>query len=240
MTTADAVRLESVARRFGRSWALRGVSLEMAAGECVVLLGRNGSGKTTLLRVLSTTLRPTRGGGSVFGHDLATDGDAVRGAVGMLGHDTGLYADLTARENLEFALRMRDAPRDAARIDGALERVELAGARDQRVRGFSAGMKRRLALARLMLLPPRLLLLDEPYAAFDASGIRVVHDFVRSILDAGGSALIATHDPDRAAVVADRWLRMQDGRVVALAGPPADAASASASPDLTAVAGGAR
>ena len=215
MDRADAIRLEGVARRFGHRWALRGVSLRADAGDSVMLLGRNGSGKTTLLRVLSTAIRPTRGQGFVFGHDLAAEADSVRPLVAYLGHDPGLYADLTARENLRFAERMR-RPQDAeavreARIAGTLDRVGLERHADERTRGFSAGMKRRLALARVLLAEPRLLLLDEPYASFDAPGIELVNEIVVATREAGGCVVVATHDPQRSAEVSTRSLRMEDG-----------------------------
>ena len=223
MTNQEAVRLEQVARRFGRRWALRGASLVVRRGEAVILLGRNGSGKTTLLRVVSTALRPTRGSGSVFGADLMAEPDLVRRHVGYLSHEPGLYPDLTARENLQFALRMRRGAVAPHAPDEALEEVGLLAASDERVRGFSAGMKRRLALARALLAEPELLLLDEPYASFDASGIELVHRIVRELRERGGAAIVATHDPDRAAVVADRWTRMQEGRVVEIRQPAAGA-----------------
>ena len=180
-----------------------------------MLLGHNGSGKTTLLRLLSTAIRPTRGRGAVFGHDLASRPDDVRPLVAYLGHDAGLYGDLTARENLRFAERMR-RPHDASptredRIAAALERVGLNRHAEERTRGFSAGMKRRLALARVILAEPRLLLLDEPYASFDAPGIALVNELVVATRDAGGCVVVATHDPERSSEVATRALRMTDG-----------------------------
>ena len=215
MDRTDAIRLDGVARRFGHRWALRGVSLRAEAGESVMLLGRNGSGKTTLLRVLSTAIRPTRGAGRVFGHDLASTPQAVRPLVAYLGHEPGLYADLTARENLRFSERMRRPQDDSAtregRIATMLERVALSPHADERTRGFSAGMKRRLALARVLLAEPRLLLLDEPYASFDTPGIALVNEVVRATRAAGGCVVVATHDPERSAEVATRSLRMEDG-----------------------------
>lgn len=180
-----------------------------------MLLGHNGSGKTTLLRILSTAIRPNRGAGSVFGHDLASDPNRVRPLIAYLGHEPGLYGDLSARENLRFAERMR-RPGDASavresRIEAMLERVGLAGHADERTRGFSAGMKRRLALARVVLGEPRLLLLDEPYASFDAPGIALVNEIVGATRAAGGCVVVATHDPERASEVATRALRMQSG-----------------------------
>jgi heme exporter protein A len=193
-----------------------------------MLLGRNGSGKTTLLRVLSTALRPTRGRGAVFGHDLATRADDVRPLVAYLGHDPGLYGDLTARENLRFAERMRRPADDArtreGRIAAVLERVGLEAHADERTRGFSAGMRRRLALGRVLLAEPRLLLLDEPYASFDAPGIALVNEIVMATRAGGGCVVVASHDPERSAEVATRALRMESGLLteepVASAGRP--------------------
>jgi heme exporter protein A len=210
---ASALQLENVARKFGRRWVLRGVSLDVRAGESVALMGRNGSGKTTLLRVISTALRPTRGRGSVFGKDLVTDTDEVRGLIGVLGHHSGLYDDLTAFENIQFATRMYGLDTSRALIEAALDEVGLGHEGKERVRGFSAGMRRRLALARLLLRPPRLLLLDEPYAAFDQHGIDQVNAYVRTIVNNGGAALIATHDLARARGVAERVVRIVDGKI---------------------------
>src|SRR5690606_16945753 len=180
-----AVALHGLARRFGRRWVLRGIDLRVEPGEVVALTGRNGSGKTTLLRVCATALRPTRGTGEVFGNDLVRDADAIRELIGFLGHHPGLYDDLTAAENLVFACRMAGMPASESAVVAALEQVGLAEERKERVRGFSAGMRRRLALARLLLRPPRLLLLDEPYASFDADGILLVNRFASRIAAEG-------------------------------------------------------
>ncbi|HUG41023.1 MAG TPA: heme ABC exporter ATP-binding protein CcmA [Longimicrobiales bacterium] len=205
---------EGVAKRFGRRWALRGASFRAEPGSVLALMGPNGSGKTTLLRIMSTSLRPTRGGGSVFGHDLIREADAIRAHVGVLYHAAGLYGDLTARENLEFARRMWGG-QAAVSVDEALERVGLAHALNDRAAGFSSGMTRRLGLARLVMRPPLLLLLDEPYASFDADGIELVHTLVRETAARDGIVLIATHDPERSAAVVDGVLRLRDGRVIA-------------------------
>jgi heme exporter protein A len=208
-----AVSLEGVARRFGRRWVLRGVDLDVAPGEIIGLTGRNGSGKTTLLRVCAGLLRPTRGTGRIFGEDLVAAAASLRGRVGVLAHDAGIYANLTAAENLAFALRMSGTEADPARIDQALDRVRLLTERDARTRGFSAGMKRRLALARLLLRPPSLLLLDEPYASFDADGIQLVNAFAVEIARAGGAAIVATHDLTRGLAILQRYVEMSDGRL---------------------------
>jgi len=242
-THVPAVRLDSVARRFARRWVLRGISLTVQPGEAVALMGRNGSGKTTLLRILSTALSATRGSGRVFGHDLLADGAGVREVVGVLGHAAGLYEDLTAYENLRFALRMAGLPAERDAIRNALLAVRLGNEENERVRNFSAGMRRRLALARLLMRPPRLLLLDEPYAAFDVDGVELVNDFVRDTLSAGGAALIATHDVARAVPVIGRIVHIVDGLAVEGA-PPATAGDEedqdSASQELRTLEGGLR
>jgi len=209
-----AIDLDGVARRFARRWVLRGVTLRVQPGEVVGLTGNNGSGKTTLLRIVSTLLRPTRGGGSVFGHDLVNDAAAVRPYIGYLGHAAGLYDDLTAFENLRFSVRMAGLDVGAGVLDEALERVRLDEFRNERTRGFSAGMRRRLGVARLLVRPPRLLLLDEPYASFDVDGITLVNELASSVAEAGGATLIATHDVARGRGVLTRMVRIVEGRLV--------------------------
>ena len=208
------VDLSGVARRFGRRWVLRGVDLSVGAGESVALMGNNGSGKTTLLRVIATLLRPTRGSARVLGFDVPADAARVRAQVGLLGHQAGLYEDLTAAENLRFSQQMAGLQHDASAIDRVLAQVGLSPERDHRVRGFSAGMRRRLALGRLLLRPPRLLLLDEPYAAFDADGVALVNRFARQVTSDGGTTIIVTHDYARAQGAVDRVVRLEEGRVL--------------------------
>jgi heme exporter protein A len=196
-----AVELDNIARRFARRWVLRGASLKIQPGEIVGVLGRNGSGKTTLLRVIATTLRPTRGTGFVYGNELVDDADAVRECVGVLGHYSGLYDDLTALENLRFAMQMSGLKLPRERLLDALHDVGLADEAHER--------------ARLLLRPPQLLLLDEPYAAFDQHGIDFVNQFVRATAARGGAAMVVTHDPARASDVTHRMVRIVDGRIEA-------------------------
>jgi heme exporter protein A len=213
MTSQMAVQLTGVARRFSRRWVLRGADLRVERGEALALMGRNGSGKTTLVRVIATLLRPTRGSGTVFGFDLMREAAAIREHVGVLGHHSGLYEDLTAAENLRFSLEMAGLPNDRSQIERVLEEVGLKHEHNERVRGFSAGMRRRLALGRLLLRRPQLLLLDEPYAAFDPPGVVLINRFVREVAAAGGASIVVTHDYARAKPAVDRVSRITDGRI---------------------------
>ena len=202
-----AVVTTELARLFAGNPALAGVSLRIRAGSCVALLGPNGAGKTTLLRLLATAIRPSYGSASVDGLDVARDADLVRERVAYLPHATGLYDDLTARENLAFAATMLDTPDAAERVDRALADVGLAARAGDRVGTFSAGMRRRLALGRILLGHASLVLLDEPTSALDAEGVELVEQLLEAWRAAGVSVLVASHSVDRL----DRWI---DARVV--------------------------
>jgi heme ABC exporter ATP-binding subunit CcmA len=216
-TSELAIDATGVARRFGTRWVLRGVSMQVRAGEAVGLLGANGSGKSTLLRIFGTLLRPSAGTAAVYGEDVVRRADRVRGMLGFLAHTPGLYDDLTARENLRFAAAMLGLARaggnaHAPEIGGALERVGLAHAADERVRGFSAGMERRLAVARMLLGKPRLLLLDEPYSNLDADGIVLMSEIISEAVGAGGAAVVVLHELAPAAGILNRTVTLTDGR----------------------------
>lgn len=213
VTALPAIDAVDVARRFGASWVLRGISLRVACGEVVGLLGANGTGKSTLLRLVATLLRPHAGTIAVSGHDAVQNASEVRRVVAYLAHLPGLYDDLTARENLEFAAAMLDRP--PAEVDAALERVGLATVANERVRGFSSGMQRRLAIARLVLQRPRVVLLDEPYSNLDAAGIQLMNSLIADWTDAGVAALVVLHELAPASRVLDRTVTIVDGRLAA-------------------------
>jgi heme exporter protein A len=211
-TSTDlAIDARALARRFGSRWVLRGASLQLRRGEAAGLVGSNGSGKSTLLRLLCTLLRPSAGSASVFDADVVRNADAVRASTGFFSPIAGVYEDLTALENVRFAAAMLG--RSNAEASAALDRVGLSGSANDRVRGFSSGMLRRLSLARLMLQSPRLLLLDEPYNNLDAGGIALVNDTIRETIARGGAALVVVHDTASAAPVLGRWFSLVDGRI---------------------------
>ncbi|HEV7199787.1 MAG TPA: heme ABC exporter ATP-binding protein CcmA [Candidatus Limnocylindria bacterium] len=218
--TTPGVETRDLARLFRRSPALAGVTIQVVSGRAVAILGANGAGKTTLLRVLATALRPSYGSAAVDGIDVADRPEEIRPRVAFLPHATGLYDDLTAAENLGFAAALMNvpAPDREDRVGAALERVHLTTERDSRVGRFSAGMRRRLALGRILLGHPRLVLLDEPYAALDAEGMALVDELLDEWRSNGATVLVATHATERLGERMDGWMRLENGLVVDLGG----------------------
>ncbi|HET6820403.1 MAG TPA: heme ABC exporter ATP-binding protein CcmA [Candidatus Limnocylindria bacterium] len=217
-TPPPAVATNELARLFGRSAALAGISLQVDAGATVALLGPNGAGKTTLLRILATSLRPSFGSALVHGVDVTLRPDLVRRHVAYLSHATGLYDDLTAAENLRFAAAMRGLPDARAAVDRALAAVDLAADAARRVHGFSAGMRHRLALGRLLLGSPSLILLDEPHATLDADGMALVDELISGWKASGVTVLVASHQAERVTRLADGFARLDGGLLLEAGG----------------------
>jgi heme exporter protein A len=210
-----AVSLRGAGRRYGERAALRDVSLDLRAGQTLVVFGPNGAGKTTLLRMLATLLRPHAGEVHVLGHALPDDGYAVRGRIGFLGHEPLLYRELSGRENLRFHARLHDVPDPAARIEGILEAVGMARRADDPVAELSRGMVQRLAVARAVLHDPELLLLDEPLANLDPAAVAQVQPLIGAA--SGRTRVVTSHDPVGGVVGADVALGLKAARVQWLA-----------------------
>jgi heme exporter protein A len=207
-----AVELEELERNHGERRVLSGISLAVEAGETLVVFGPNGAGKSTLLRVLATLLRPHGGSVRVLGAKLPQEGYAVRGRIGMLGHEAMLYRELSARENLLYHARLHGL--GAARVQEMLERVGMDNRASDPLRTLSRGMVQRVAIARAVLHDPELLLLDEPYAHLDPAAI----ELVEPLLDGarGRTRVIASHDPTGGLQQADLVLGLRAGRVAVL------------------------
>jgi heme ABC exporter ATP-binding subunit CcmA len=201
-------------KTYGSNSVIDGVSFELGAGQCLALLGPNGAGKTTLLRILATLLRPTAGSLRIGGADALREPERARALIGMVAHGSYVYEDLSARENLRFWETMRGGDASAGRLAAALAQVELEAVADERVRTFSAGMKRRLGLARVLLGQARLLLLDEPFTGLDRRGRKWVHEFLLGFKAGGGAAVLATHSFGDGLGVADRVAILAGGRVL--------------------------
>ncbi len=226
----QAVVAADLTKRFASSYAVRGISLTVAPRSTLLVVGPNGAGKTTLLRLLATAVHPTAGQAQIFGHDLVRDADAVRRLSAFLGTTHGMYEALTAYENLAFAAAMSGRPMPVAHW---LDRVGLGGVAHRPLRTLSQGMKRRLALARLALLGPRLLLLDEPFAGLDVEGMSAIDTLVAEVKARGGSVVLATHEWERGLRLADATVALADGRQVAI-----NSASRTSTPAIRTLAGG--
>ncbi len=222
------IRFRSAVALVGRFPVLAGVDLEVASGEILLLQGANGAGKTSLLRACAGLLRVVTGEATVLGADLVADPRAVRRRVGLLGHATGLYDDLTAAENVRFAVRSAGA--QAAGVGPALARLGLEGRlASTPVGSLSAGQRRRAALAALVARNPELWLLDEPHAGLDAEHRDILDDLVRGAVEHGGTVLLASHEQDRATALAGRVVTVAGGMVTAPPRPLSPVAQAVAS-----------
>jgi heme exporter protein A len=208
-----ALAVAGLRKRFGRTYAIDDVTLDIPAGAAVALFGANGAGKTTLLRLCSTLLRPTAGSVSVFGKDAGADGAAVRRRIGVLAHDSFLYADLSASENLLFYARLFGLDDPATRVAAMLERLDLVGWSQRPVRTLSRGLAQRCALARALLHQPELLLLDEPFSGLDLHASSGLHDVLAHAHRAGTTIVMSTHDLPQGLALCSTALVMRAGRV---------------------------
>ncbi|MBI2709398.1 MAG: heme ABC exporter ATP-binding protein CcmA [Actinobacteria bacterium] len=224
-----AVHLRGAVCLLGGFPALAGVDLAVAPGEVLLLQGPNGAGKTTLLRLCAGLVPLSAGTGRVLGLDLRTEARAVRRRVGLLGHTTGLYEDLTVADNVRFWARAAGAPTEDA--SAAMARLGLDGRlRDVTVGRLSAGQRRRAAFAVLLARRPHVWLLDEPHAALDQDGRDAVDHLVRQAAASGVTVLLASHELDRAVAIADRVVDVAGGAV----SDPEPAPAAPAEPSGTA------
>jgi ABC-type multidrug transport system ATPase subunit len=204
--------------------ALRSISLEVAPGEAVALLGANGAGKSTLLRILATLLLPTRGSASVAGHDIVKEDSAVRMQLGYhAGTDQGFYPRLTGRENLRFFGRLNHLTGGLlnSRINKLAEQFHCISALDRQVRTLSSGTVQRLSLLRALLHQPTVLLLDEPTRSLDTIAASDFRRFLKSeVIAARGTALLfASHTLHEIEFLADRVAVLHEGKLLALESP---------------------
>lgn len=212
--TATVVESRSLIKTFGATPVLRDVSLILYAGRAAMVIGGNGAGKSTLLRIFAGLSQPTEGSVVIFGEDSRTLSARNRRRIGMLSHQSWLYPNLSARENLEFYAQLYGLP-DPAEISAiSIERVGLAASADELVRGFSRGMEQRLSLARAMMHAPELLLLDEPFAALDADGVGRAAGLIRAQIERGCAVLVTAHAPLDLGVEAERY-EIVRGRIAA-------------------------
>jgi heme exporter protein A len=208
------IEVRGLVKSFGSKVALEGVDLDVAEGEFLTLVGPNGAGKTTLIRILATLTKSTEGSVRVAGYDLAGQGTEVRRRIGLASHQTLLYGDLSAEENLRFYGRMYEVPELEQRITALLQRVGLEHRRHDLVRTFSRGMQQRLSIARALLHDPAILLLDEPYTGLDQQAAEVLREVLVSLGGRSRTVLMTTHNLERGLELCDRAAILFNGRIV--------------------------
>jgi len=222
---ATSVTLEGVHKRFGRFAALNGVSLEIAAGELLALLGPSGSGKTTLLRIIAGLEFPDSGQVS-FGDQAVTFAHAAERGVGFVFQQYALFKHMTVAKNVAFGLDVKkgadrpDAKTRTARVEALLKLVELEGLGGRYPSQLSGGQRQRVALARALAVEPRILLLDEPFGALDATVRKTLRRELRRLHDATGlTTVFVTHDQEEALDLADRIALLNGGRIEQVGAP---------------------
>lgn len=215
MAEPPAIELRGLTRYFGERTALRDVSMRIAPGATVAVLGRNGAGKSTLLRILATLLRPHAGEIELYGEPLPRRAFAVRGRIGLLGHEPLLYRDLSARENLRYHGRLHRVAED--RVEEVLRAVDMDRRADDPIRLLSRGMVQRIAVCRAVLHQPDLLLLDEARANLDPAASELVEPLIGRA--SGATRVVTSHDPRSALADADVVLALDNGRAAYVGAP---------------------
>jgi ABC-2 type transport system ATP-binding protein len=212
------IEVKELTKRYGDFTAVDNISFQVAPGEIFAFLGPNGAGKTTTIKMLTTLLRPTSGTMSLNGHDPTRQRDAVRRSFGIVFQDPSLDEQLTAHENLMFHAALYGLPREVRteRIEGMLQFMELDDRRNDLVKRFSGGMKRRLEIARGLLHHPRVLFLDEPTIGLDPQTRFLIWEHVKRLRETEGvTVFLTTHYLDEAERVADRVAVIDRGQIVA-------------------------
>lgn len=217
----SAIEVRDLVKRFGRIQALSGISFSVAEGETFGFLGPNGAGKTTTIRILTGISPPTEGSATVFGHDIVTDTVAARQAMGLVHETSNVYDDMTAWQNLMFAAELYTVPKAERERKGAelLERFGLSERRNDTVRVFSKGMKRRLTIAMGLVNSPRLLFLDEPTSGLDVQSNLIIRDVIRELNADGVTIFLTTHNIEEANLACDRVAIIDRGRIAAIDSP---------------------
>jgi ABC-2 type transport system ATP-binding protein len=216
-TATLAIEASGLVKSFGDTRAVDGVDLAVRTGSVYGVLGPNGAGKTTTIRMLATLLRPDAGEARVLGHDVVTEGDAVRGLISLTGQLASVDEDLTGRENLILLARLLGLtrPQAKARADELLEAFGLADAAARLVKNYSGGMRRRLDIAASIVVTPEVMFLDEPTTGLDPRSRNQVWDIIRSLAGEGTTILLCTQYLDEADQLAEGIAVIDHGRVIA-------------------------
>jgi heme exporter protein A len=198
------IRVKGLGKRFANRFVLRGLNFEAESGEIIALAGPNGAGKTTFLRILATLSRPSAGFVEIHGFALPDFANEVRHKIGYLAHQTLLYPDLSAEQNLRFYGNLFGVSDVENRIDVTLELVGLVKRRRDPIQIYSRGMQQRLAIARTLFHDPEILLLDEAHTGLDQQGIESLNELLVSLAKSGRTIVMSSHDLDIVSEFSDR------------------------------------
>jgi len=210
--SAAALEVNGVWKYYGDFPALRDIALQVAPGSTMALLGRNGAGKTTLLRIVAGLSKASRGSVTIHGSNVRDE--STRRRIGVLGHGISLYDELSAEENLSLFAKLYSVPNPKQRVNEMLERTGLERVREGLAREFSRGMRQRLAVARVFLHDPEVLLLDEPFTALDDRAIAVLQSLLRDMSQRGRTIVMSTHQLREALELATHVAMIQRGKLV--------------------------
>jgi len=217
MSDEPIIQIQDLHKKFGDVYAVRGVSLDMRAGEIFSLLGPNGAGKTTIISILSCLIEPSQGEARVMGHSVTSDPMAVKSTIGVVPQELALYEDLSARENLNFWGKMYNLRGNLLkqRVDEVLQIIGLTERQKDRVSKFSGGMKRRLNVGIALLHRPQIIIMDEPTVGIDPQSRRNILDSVKAFNRDGTTVLYTTHYMEEAQELSDHIAIMDCGEVTA-------------------------
>jgi ABC-type multidrug transport system ATPase subunit len=208
------IRVEGLTKSFNNKLALRGIDLEVRRGESVALFGPNGAGKTTLIKVLATIINPSSGKVLFDGMSLKNSANEIRRRIGVVTHDTFLYNNLTAYENLEFYSRMYDVPRHKDRLQEVAAMVEMTARLHDRVGTLSRGMQQRISIARSLLHRPDVMLLDEAETGLDQQTISMLWEALANEGEKKRTVILTTHNLERGLELGERMVILDKGKIV--------------------------
>ncbi|MFC1942290.1 ABC transporter ATP-binding protein [Chloroflexota bacterium] len=211
---ACAIEVKGLTKSFGKHLALRGLNLEIRRGESVVVFGPNGAGKTTLIKLLATIMTPSSGKILYAGLSLKDESEEIRRRIGVITHNTFLYGNLTAYENLQFYGKMYDLPNIKERIGEVASMVGMTSRLHDRVCTFSRGMQQRLSIARALIHNPAIMLLDEPETGLDQQAISILREALKTDETEKRTVILTTHNLERGLEMCDRLLILVQGRIV--------------------------
>ena len=211
---AWAIEVQGLTKSFGNHLALRGIDLKIKEGEFVVIFGPNGAGKTTLIKVIATIMNPSSGRVLIGDLSLKNNAEEIRRRIGVVTHQTFLYSNLTAYENLEFYSRMYDVPGRKERIHKVTAMVGMTSRLHDRVGTLSRGMQQRLSIARSLLHKPAIMLLDEPETGLDQQSVSMLWQALQTEGDGKRTIILTTHNLERGFELGERLLILVQGKIV--------------------------